>query len=253
MSLSEKEYNDVAAEKQLQLVGYAPPNVYTVAVWRCLLCGREHHKTYRAVRYGIRGCICTSTRVNQKVRYQLLGSSIGIEFLGTVDERSLELYLARPKLSTDLPMDSDGDNLSSGGGMGTERMDSSLSGSSVRVIDGGNYPRQNDSIRRNISGVDETGESLPTRESSVFGDSASNGSEETRANDGTTYILDYRGDFNPAGVPRTTKELVAWRVSSRTGRKDRATGLGTTFLASFQQLSYGNGKKIRKALGLTDE
>lgn len=80
MSLTEEDYNAVANPKGLELVGQAPASVREQATWRCLLCGREHVKTYRTVKYAANGCECFKALT--KVDYQQLATNLGIEWLG---------------------------------------------------------------------------------------------------------------------------------------------------------------------------
>lgn len=226
MALSEKEYNNVAKPKHLHLIGYAPPNVYTVAIWECDLCGRIHHKTYRAVKYGARGCICQSSRVNPLLRYRLLAASIGLVFIGTVacDEHGDN------KLSQHTPT-----SLS-------ERRDKLLS---------------TENVSRLLSERTTVGQFSDTPE--MAGDGRRFGDDERvkeiceavttskRASERGSSLstnLSYEGEYISGGIPKTTKERVVWA---------KAENLDYKFLASFQQLSYGNGKKLKKKLGLKDE
>lgn len=82
VSLSNEEYQEIAAEKGLMLVGYAPPSVYDKARWECQHCGKVHVKTYRAVKYGSFGCSCQNNLTLSTNQYHSLADRLGIEWIG---------------------------------------------------------------------------------------------------------------------------------------------------------------------------
>lgn len=226
MSLSESDYNNVGKPKSLELVGYAPVNVYTPATWRCLLCERVHYKTYRAVRYGKNGCICQSSRVNSKFRYESLGSSIGLFFVGTVKDstgsESVSGMAAELGNNTaDLSTRTEGRDAERKP-MGSVDSNTSRASASRHRGQGTN------------NGVDRRGINQPNSPT----DTPLDGAEQL---DTRAHIHKYDGEYDPAGIPKTTKELVVWARIDAPQEK---------FLASFQQLSYGNGVKLKKKLGI---
>ncbi len=53
-----KEYQDMAAKRDMEFLGPLPGFVKSVTRWRCLHCGTVHEKTYRALSLRERGCTC---------------------------------------------------------------------------------------------------------------------------------------------------------------------------------------------------
>lgn len=92
--LTNKIYNDLAAQRNLQWWGDVypdgptPPDNLPVLLgeaksyWRCTRCGKVHRKTYRSVMINRRnGCRCDSSTTMQPEAYEAVARELGLEWL----------------------------------------------------------------------------------------------------------------------------------------------------------------------------
>lgn len=82
-ALNRPEYEKVGQAKLLDFLDEQPPfSVYERCNWRCQLCGKTYHKTYRAVYLGEFGCRCQNSLSLPVSRYEALARELGFIFVG---------------------------------------------------------------------------------------------------------------------------------------------------------------------------
>lgn len=67
---------------QLELMGEAPNYVRQSAQWKCMRCGRVHHKSYNNIKANKYNCACRWQSADE-VRYHALAHSLGLEWRGS--------------------------------------------------------------------------------------------------------------------------------------------------------------------------
>lgn len=72
-SLTRVDYEDMGKSKGIEFIGSSvPATVYEATSWRCLNCGIVMKKTFRAVRWCEKGCLCYTPATLKPEDYQAL-------------------------------------------------------------------------------------------------------------------------------------------------------------------------------------
>jgi hypothetical protein len=75
------DYQELAVSSQLVFLDERSPKKITeLANWRCLRCGRDHCKSYKAVKYGNNPCRCWAENILSVRSYELLALELTKRF-----------------------------------------------------------------------------------------------------------------------------------------------------------------------------
>lgn len=79
-SLTRADYEDMGKSKGIEFIGSSvPATVYDATSWRCLNCGIVMKKTYRAVRWCVKGCLCYTKATLKPEDYKALAATYATE------------------------------------------------------------------------------------------------------------------------------------------------------------------------------
>ncbi len=89
-SLSKPREDYVALGKSvgLELIGSPPQSVKMQTTWKCVHCGREHYKSFRALKMRPNGCACQNRLTHHISDYKAVAERLGIEWVGKNQPRN---------------------------------------------------------------------------------------------------------------------------------------------------------------------